>query len=75
MKVENFEIDKEAIEDQRQNPFLLVELNGNGCGLERCGCSPANYISISNGVKGLEVTLTDEEAKELKETGKLEVEL
>ena len=52
-----------------------MELNGNGCGLKECNCSPSNFISISNGKIGFEVTLTDEEAKELKISGKLEIEI
>lgn len=74
MKIESFKVDKEEPETERQNPFILVELNGNGCGLDHCKCSPPNFISVSDGEKGFEVTLTDEEAKELKENGKLNIE-
>ena len=52
-----------------------MELNGNGCGLKECNCSPPNFITISSGKIGFEVTLTDEEAKELKISGKLEIEI
>lgn len=72
-RIELFEIDKKEQEVQEQEPFILVELNGNGCGLERCNCSPSNYISISNGEIGLVLALTDEEADKIKKTGKLDI--
>lgn len=71
MKIESFKIVKGAA--QRQNPYILIELNGNGCGIEGCNCSPPNFISVSDGANGLAVALTDEEAKELKENGRLEI--
>lgn len=74
MKIEKFKVNKKEIEMERQNPFVLVELNGNGCGLDNCKCSPPNFISVSDGKNGFEVILTDEEAKELRETGMLDVE-
>ena len=74
MKIEKYKIDKEAGEAEKQNPTLIVELNGNGCGLDNCKCSPPNFISVSDGKNGFEVTLTDEEAKELRESGMLDVE-
>ena len=75
MKIESFKVNKEEPEIERQTPYILVELNGNGCGLDHCQCSPPNFISVSDGKKGFEITLTDEEAKVLKETGMLKVVL
>lgn len=72
MKIEKFEVDK-------QKPFVIVELNGKGCGFGGCNCSPHNvgdadnFISVSNGDVGLCVSLTDEEAKEIREKGILDL--
>ncbi|MCK4526129.1 hypothetical protein KAW18_02060 [candidate division WOR-3 bacterium] len=70
MKIEKFEI-------ERKEPFAIVELNGKGCGFGGCNCLPYNigdadnFISISNGGFGLCISLTDEEAKEIKDKGVL----
>ncbi len=46
---------------QVQKPFLRITLNGEGCGEKGCNCSPANYISLSDGKNGLTVELTNEQ--------------
>ena len=72
MKIEKFKADK-------QEPFIIVELNGQGCGFGGCKCLPHNvgdtdnFISISNGEVGLCVSLTDGEAKEIREMGILDL--
>lgn len=75
MKIENFKVNKKAVETERQQSYLLVELNGNGCGLKGCSCSPPNFISVFNGKIGFEITLTNEEAKEIKLEGHLDIEI
>lgn len=74
VKIKSFKINKNEPEMEKQHPYLLVELNGNGCSIKECMCSPPNFISVSDGKKGFEVTLTDEEAKRLKKSGKLDIE-
>ena len=72
MEIEKFEIDK-------QEPFIIVELNGKCCGFGGCNSSPSNvgdtdnFISVSNGEVGLCVSLTDEEAKEIKDKGMIDL--
>lgn len=72
MKIEKFEADK-------QEPFVIIELNGKGCGFGGCNCSlhnvgdADNFISISNGEVGLCCSLTEGEAKEIKDKGVLDL--
>ena len=72
MKIEKFETDK-------QKPLIVVELNGQGCGFGGCNCSPHNvgdadnFISVLDGEVGLCVSLTEGEAKEIKEKGVLDL--
>ena len=74
MKIEKFEVDKDVRE-----PFIIVELNGQGCGFGGCNCLPPNvgdadnFISVSNGEVGLCVSLTYEEAKEIKNKGMIDL--
>lgn len=49
-----------------REPFVRVSLDGEGCGLKHCNCSPPNYISISDGKTITTVTLIDEEAQAIK---------
>jgi hypothetical protein len=73
MSVKKFKIDPAQAGRQVQGPFLRVNLNGDGCGLASCSCSPPNYISISNGEIGLNVELSDEQVKLLREKGRLDI--
>ena len=72
MEIEKFEIDK-------QEPFIIVGLNGKCCGFGGCNSSPYNigdadnFISVSNGEVGLCVSLTDEETKEIKDKGMIDL--
>ena len=58
MKIERLKLNKV---DQRQDPFVIVHLNGK--------TSPPNFISIWDGKIGLCVALADEEANEIKKLG------
>ena len=66
-------------ETVKQKPLIVVELNGQGCGFGGCNCSllnvgdADNFISISNGEVGLCVSLTEGEAKEIKDKGVLDL--
>lgn len=62
-KVETLKVDrptKGAISDK---PFVRVSVDGKGCPLLNCKCSPPNYIAISDGTTILNVALTDSQAK------------
>lgn len=71
--ITSFEINKDEQTRQIQSPFIRISIGGIGCGEDGCHCSPPNYISISDGSKGLNVELTDEQVKELFEKRYLEV--
>lgn len=62
----NKDTDDEGNYLTRQNPFLLVQLNGDGCCLSGCNCSPPNFISVFDGKNGIEVSLTDKEVDIIK---------
>ncbi len=53
-----------------QGPFLRVVVDGQGC---PCGCSPSNYLTLSDGRTLLTVALTDAEAAAIRGEGRLEV--
>lgn len=70
MKVTTFDIEenvrfvkvtgKGAVETR---PFVKVSLDGSGCSLPHCNCSPLHFISVSNGKMGISIELTKKEAK------------
>lgn len=62
MEIKRFDLDKV---EQTRDPFVIVHLNGK--------TSPPNFISIWDGKIGLCVSLTDEEAKEIKNKGVLDL--
>ena len=47
-------------------------LDDSGCGLDNCNCSPGYWISISDGETLLRVNLTEEEARELLTTSRID---
>jgi len=65
-EVETFEIDRPTKGSITQEPFVRVSVNGQGCPLVGCNCSPASYISISDGETGLTVALSESQAKAIR---------
>jgi hypothetical protein len=65
-EVEKFDMARPAKGAITQEPFVRVSVNGQGCPLVTCKCSPDNYISISDGETGLMVPLTDSQAKAIR---------
>jgi hypothetical protein len=65
-EVETFEIDRPTKGAISKEPFVRVSVNGQGCPLVTCNCSPENYISISDGETGMLVPLTASQAKAIR---------
>ena len=65
-EVETFEMDRPTKGSISQEPFVRVSVNGQGCPLVNCKCSPENYITISDGKTGMTVALTASQAKAIR---------
>lgn len=64
MKVKQVQItDDETME---QGPRMAAALTGVGCEAPNCNCSPAFWLSISDGEVALSVALTATEVERLK---------
>ncbi len=58
----------------KHGAMLLAELNGDGCGMGTCKCSPDFFISVSDSTGyGISVRLTRAEARKLLTTGTLDI--
>ncbi len=55
-----------------QGPYIRAVVDGQGCSLPECNCSPENFILISNGEIALSVALTDEQARLITDSGGLD---
>lgn len=64
-----------VIHDERtiKGPLLRVVVDGSGCDLPNCHCSPPNFITISDGETLLCAELTHEEAEDIKKIGWLDL--
>ena len=65
-KVETLEVDRPTTGSISTKPFVRVSVDGNGCPLLNCSCSPPNYIAISDGTTILNVALTDSQAEAIR---------
>ena len=65
-EVETFPIEQPERGSKSEEPFVRVSVNGQGCPLVTCNCSPGNYISISDGKTGMVVALTESQAKAIR---------
>jgi hypothetical protein len=65
-KVETIPVEKPDKGEITYKPFVRVSVDGNGCPLLNCKCSPPNYIAISDGKTILNVALTDSQAKAIR---------
>ena len=66
--VKTFEIEPDN-QKKVKGPYIRVVVDGQGCPIPNCNCSPGNFIVISNGEIGLSVTLTDDQANLITECG------
>jgi hypothetical protein len=66
-EVEKFKIEQPEKGSKSEEPFVRVSVDGRGCPLVNCNCSPENYISLSDGTVGLTVALTASQAKAIRE--------
>ena len=57
----------------RDEPFLVAELHGRGCGMPSCGCSHPDFITICVDDVMIKVELSREEAERLLRTGGIEL--
>ena len=62
-EVETLEVDRPTKGSISKKPFVRVSVDGSGCPLVNCKCSPPNYISISDGDTILYVKLSESQAK------------
>lgn len=58
-------------EEWVKEPFIRAVLDGSGCDLPHCRCSPPNFLAISDGKVVLTVDLTAAQAKQLRKSGVL----
>ena len=65
-KVETIPVEEPDKGSVTYKPFVRVSVDGKGCPLLNCNCSPPNYIAISDGKTILSVPLTDSQAEAIR---------
>ncbi len=63
----------EVAEAATKEVFCNVVLDGRGCGIPTCNCSPPNFISIGDGKRVFCVTLSQRQAEWLRRKGYIEL--
>ena len=62
-KVETIPVEKPDRGSITYKPFVRISVDGRGCSLQGCNCSPDNFISVSDGKTILKIDLTDSQAE------------